>query len=177
MARNRAIDKAPTTPCSRSCTAPADGHVGHKGKVMSDAEFEAIKLAIIFLSGGLAGALLNVLVSRRRQQVEFVIKITDRYLDEFAEIAACKSILSSSSALQDTINLNRIRKLGDWFELIAIFHNSRYLSKHLLTKVGLLGEFRKFHELVTQRKNETQSPLNDAWLWWPTFDALIRGLK
>jgi len=144
---------------------------------MTSTEVEIIKITAAFLSGGLAGAVLNFLVSRHRQQVDFVIKITDRYLDEFAELAACKSILSSSSTLQDMTNLNRIRKLGDWFELIAIFHSSQYLSKNLLNKVGLLGEFRKFHELVTQRKNETYSPLNDAWLWWPTFDALIKGLK
>lgn len=144
---------------------------------MNSTEIEVLKIAVAFLSGGLAGAVLNYLVSRRRQQVEFVIKVCDKYLDDFDEIAVCKAILADSSQLRDLGQLNRVRRLGDWFELIAIYHASNYLSKQLLEKVGLFSELRKFHELVGQRKNDPESPLNDAWLWWVYLDKLVRGLK
>jgi hypothetical protein len=142
---------------------------------MVSTELEILKAVVTFVSGGLAGAVLTYFVSRHRQQVEFVIKITDRYLDEFSEIASCKDILLEPSKLKDASNLNRVRKLGDWFEMIAVFYDSEYLSKGLLEKVGLLVELRKFHELVTQRKNEAQSPVNDAWLWCPTIRSIRRA--
>lgn len=144
---------------------------------MGPVEIESVRIVVAFLSGGLAGALLNFFVSRRREQVEFVIKVCERYLDDFSEVAACKAILADPDQLSDREQLNRVRKTGDWFELIAIYYANGYLSKRLLSQVGLLGELRKFHELVGQRKNEVSSPLNDAWLWWTNLDREVRKLK
>lgn len=140
---------------------------------MNTTETEILKIVVAFLSGGLAGAVLNYLVSHHRQQVEFVIKVCEKFLDEFSEIGACKTILANSTNLNDSVQFNRMRRLGDWFELIAIYYDSNYLSKPLLEKIGLFNELRKFHELVSQRKNDQNSPLNDAWLWWPKLDYLI----
>jgi hypothetical protein len=130
--------------------------------------------AVLF--GGLAGAVLTYFVSKNRQQVEFVIRVSDKYLDNFEELGTVKADLAGPLAAAAPVFLNRIRKTGDWFELIAIYYECGYLSKSLLARTGLLAELRKFHELVTQRKNEIGSPLNDAWLWWPHLDKLIRKL-
>ena len=136
---------------------------------------EYLRLGIAFLSGGLAGAVFDYFVSRRREQVGLALKIMDKYLAEFGEIGECKTILADSTKLAPVANQNKVRRIGDWFELISILYQSDYLSKTFLDKVGLLAELRKFHELVTQRKNEPQSPLNDAWLAWPHLDAVIRS--
>ena len=144
---------------------------------MNPNQIEILKLVAAFCFGGLAGSLVTFFTSRHRQRVEFVIKVSEKYLDNFNDFGACKKHLAGPLATTDVDKLNQIRKLGDWLELISIYYDSGYLSKRLLDKTGLLDQLRKFHELVTQRKNEANSPLNDAWLWWPHFDKLIRKLR
>jgi len=124
-----------------------------------------LKVACCVLFWRFSGAVFTYYVSKHRQQIEFVIRVSNKYLDNFDEIGMVKAFLACPLAADDHAALNRIRKTGDWFELIAIYNESHYLSKSLLAKTGLLADLRKFHELVTQRKNEPRSPLNDAWLW------------
>lgn len=140
---------------------------------------ELLKVIAAFFFGGLAGAVFTFFVSRQRNRVDFVIKVSEKFLENYDEIGKAKGILESDGPLaaDKTSELNLVRKTGDWFELIAIYNDSGYLSKNLLDKTGLLEELRKFHKLVTRHKNGMGSPFNDAWLWWPHFHKLILSLK
>src|SRR3954469_21396244 len=98
---------------------------------MSDT-LEYLKLGVTFISGGLAGALVNFFTSRRRQRVEMGLKFAERYFADFDSIAEGKDLLGNAARLSEVGNQNKVRKLGDWFELIAILSNSKYISDKFL---------------------------------------------
>ena len=154
-------------------TRESDGNMIQAATTVAATVPDLWKVILSFISGGLAGAVLNYFTSTHRQRVELVLKITDRYLDRYDEIGQVKSILRDSSQLASTVSQDAVRRLGDWFELIAVLYQMGYLSKRFLKKLGLLVDLREVHELITARKNEPNSPIREAWSWWPHFDALV----
>jgi hypothetical protein len=143
---------------------------------MSNA-LELLKLGLAFISGGLAGAIFTYFANRQRQRVETGIKLAERYLAEYDEIGACKSLLSDAIKSKELPNQNRIRRMGDLYELVAILCDAKYASSKFVSECGLTQEMRRFHDLVTARKNEPQSPYNDAWLWWPHLEQFVKLQK
>ena len=129
---------------------------------------------VTFVSGGLAGAIVTQVVTAFRQRRELALKTFDKYLVEFGPLANCKRYLAEGSYQNNESHFNEIRRLGDWFEVTAILCRRRYIHLPFIRELGLVEQLRKYHELITDEKNKPGSLLNDAWLWWPTFDQLIR---
>jgi hypothetical protein len=125
---------------------------------------------ISVVSGGLAGAILTWFVTQRRRKVEIAIDLVEYCFSIYDEIANVKALLRGPS-LNDPQQQNQVRKVGDWFELVATLCDKRAVDKTLLEEVVVLNEMNMFHNLVRTYMSKG-SELNDAWRWWPNLNKL-----
>ncbi len=112
----------------------------------------AVSTAVSFISGGLAGAVVNSLVGQIWQRRALALKLVDRYFDTYSELAAIKTLLANPSLLSDAAQRNRVRAIGDWFEIAASLYNRGKVDRALLDDLGLDTEIIDFRTKAEQSR-------------------------
>jgi hypothetical protein len=137
---------------------------------------EYLPLIVSFISGGLAGAVVNLLVTKRRQRVDSALRVIDYYFAIYNEIGEAKRILQNPSLLSDANEEIRVRKIGDWFELVSSLCNKKVVDTEILAQVALFGEMDVFRSLVEGSFTQSRV-LHDAKKWWPElYDSNLKKL-
>ncbi len=109
-----------------------------------------IPLIVTFISGGLAGAILNALLTRRRMQVDATLKILDAFFDRYDDIAVCYRLLNENPFPDTPDNRNYVKKIGDWFETVANMADAELIDrKMLLDGFGFRSQIEHFRTFVT----------------------------
>jgi hypothetical protein len=108
-----------------------------------------IPAIVTFISGGLAGAILNALLTRRRQKVDATLKILDGYFDRFDDMAVCYRLLNENPFQDTPDNLNNVKKVGDWFETVANMADAKLIDgEMLLDGFGFRSQIERFRTSV-----------------------------
>ena len=131
--------------------------------------------AISLVTGGLAGALVNLYFTQRRQRVEIALELIDYFFSNYREIGEVKRILQNPTSLTN-IEENRVRMLGDWLNLVATLCQRKVVDKRLLNDVVVFSEMLIFRNLVQGSINQS-NVFNDAWKWWPDLYNFTQSLK
>jgi len=121
---------------------------------------------ISLISGGLAGAVVNYFITWQKQRIDSSLRIIDYYFSIYSEIGQTKRILQTPSTLTATEEQIRVRKVGDWFELVASLCKKKLVDTHVLAQVALFSEMSVFRTLVEGTFNQSDALL-DAHKWWP----------
>jgi hypothetical protein len=132
----------------------------------SVAATEYIPVLVSFISGGLAGAVVNAFVTRRWQKTQVALSIIERFFSSYDDIARAKSILRDPTSTKAVDNQNTVRKVGDWFELVSSLWKHSSLNRDLIKEVAIPKEIDLFRDLVTNSKSFTDVFL-EAKSWWP----------
>src|SRR5918911_3352163 len=122
---------------------------------------------VSIVSGGLAGAVVNYLVTRRRQRVEVGLKVIDFYFANYNDIAKTKYILQNPTLLADGNEKNQVLKIGNWFELVASLCTGKAVDTHLLAQTPLFLDMSVFRSLVKGTFNQSRELLDAETQWWP----------
>lgn len=112
--------------------------------------------------GGLTAAILTFLFDRGRQQQELAIKLAEDYLNRYQELADAKGILDRNRAWT-TDEENIVRRVGDWFEIMAFLCNEKLASPGIVKRIGLEGMIVDFYRDV--QKTTGRGVAN----WWPNL--------
>jgi len=109
-----------------------------------------IPLVVTLISGGLAGAIVTLFFTRRRQRIDCTLKVIDTYFDLYHEIGDCRQLLEAVPFPDTPANRNRVRKLGDWFSIVARMSREKIIvRKLLLDKFGFRSQIELFRTLVS----------------------------
>lgn len=109
-------------------------------------------ILVSFLSGGAAGAVINVFFTRRFQKRELTLKIIDGFFVRYTEIAAVKGLLAPG-ALSNPAQKNQVRAIGDWFDHVARLFNGCMLDKKLFKGCGIDKEIIEFRTRAQRSGN------------------------
>lgn len=148
---------------------------------------ETIKIVVSIIAilvslgaGGLAGAVYKQWRDdiRRREdnahrKQEITLDAFSYFLQSYTDIGAAKYILTKAELHQDSINQNKVRKVADWMNLIALLESEGSIDTNLLEKIAIKKEMKTFHTLVNNSMSLSQV-FNDAWTLWPKLDAFAR---
>jgi hypothetical protein len=138
---------------------------------------EYLPFVVSLISGGMAGAIVNLFVTRRRQRIDAALKLLDYFFSIYGELAEVKGILQSPPTLSNPKELNRVRKIGDWFNLVASLCEKKLVDTQLLGRVGLFSEMDIFSSLV-QGTHVSSDTLHKSKDWWPHLYGLdLKRLK
>lgn len=102
------------------------------------------------LFGGAAGAGLAAYFAGRRERRDVALKLVDYYLAHYAAYADVLRMLSEPTRLTDPAARNRLREMGDWFEIAAILLNRGRTDRALLQDIGLTAQIARFRDQVVE---------------------------
>jgi len=136
------------------------------------------------LTGSLAGAITgSVLTSRfnaNRAKVDIALDAIEFYMSIYSELAIVQSLLQGKQ-ITDPAEQNRVRKVGDWLELICTLSKNGAVEVGYLNQVGIHNQVRNFHNNLNGYNSRGNNEFSSAWQWWPTIPTmagntqLVRG--
>ncbi len=120
------------------------------------------------LLGGLGGALVatlaNIAYQRRRRRTEVTLNLIERFFEVYSDLAQVKSLLQNPPSLQNRDNLNRVLKMGDWYEMVAALCVSNIADRGLLKGLGLDKQMAWFYRsTLAIRQNLDLEPAVKSW--------------
>jgi|SRR3974390_1759231 len=124
------------------------------------------------VAGGVISAIMTSREERKRSQTEIALHFLEQFMSEYGELAKVKGMLLDSSALTDVDNLNRIRKFGDWYEIVAASCLADVVDRALLKKVGIPAEMRVFFESSVSAAKDVPS-IAEALKGWTNLEQYI----
>jgi hypothetical protein len=133
-----------------------------------------LPVVVSLISGGLAGALVNAFITDRRQRTQIALSVLERFFTSYEDIADAKRILQAPQLMALPDNQNVVRKVGDWFELVASLWKRGSLDRGLMREVAIPKEMDLFRDLVTGSKSTT-SAFAEAKNWWPDLYEIELG--
>ena len=115
-----------------------------------------VQIASIIL-GGVVGTGIGVWVTRRaltwQVRAEMTVKIMDDYFNNYDSRNRVKSLLEPNNfpkgrSAEDIRERNKIRKVGDWYELVAILYEDKFINRRIFNKLGLEKQMCEFANAV-----------------------------
>src|SRR5262245_41061052 len=150
-----------------------------------------IAILISLGAGGLAGAFYkqwrddirrredlthreqDLRLDAERRAQEITLDAFSYFLQSYTEIGEAKHILRDAELLKDTKNQNKVRKVADWMNLIAILESEGSIATDLLERIAIKKEMKTFYTLVNNSMS-LSTAFNDAWTLWPQLDTFAR---
>jgi len=103
------------------------------------------------LAGGVISAVMTIRFEKKRSQTDVSLEFLKQFLEQYDELGAVKGLLLDPGSLQNNpSNVNKVRKLGDWFEIVSAASLAGLTDDSLLDRVGIASEIKQFHGSAIQ---------------------------
>jgi hypothetical protein len=110
-------------------------------------------------------------MTKRRARFDLTTKVIDHFFSIYDQVAEVKGLFAQAEVVVTSDAINKIRKLGDWYNLVATYCRTNSVNPKLLAKAVVLSEMKIFKESVNGVKARITS-IGDAWKWWPELDKI-----
>jgi hypothetical protein len=125
------------------------------------------------VGGGVIGAWMTIRAERRRSQTEIALTFMEQFMTQYDELARVKGLLADATELRDPADINRVRKFGDWCEIVAATVLSHAADAQLLKKVGIPDEMKAFYDGVVEASEQVPE-LRTALPGWRNLTKYVK---
>jgi hypothetical protein len=134
----------------------------------------AIGVLASLIGGGLSGAIVNSIITKRRQKLDLSLKITDYFFSIYTETGFVLNLFIENDPLTNRNIKDRVLKIGDWYELVLTLCRKEAADYYLLGEIGILGQIDRFKRQVEAFRLKS-NVLDAAWAAWPNIQAFSIG--
>lgn len=71
------------------------------------------------IGGGAVSSVITIVSERRSKRTEVALDILEKFMSQYEALATVLGLLDAPQSLADPENMNRVRKMGDWYEIVA----------------------------------------------------------
>jgi hypothetical protein len=128
------------------------------------------------LGGGVIGAGLTIRAERKRSQTEIALKFMEQFISQYDELAAVKGLLADAASIETPAEINKVRKFGDWCEIVSAIVLSDAADRELLKKVGIPDEMKAFYTSVTAASTQVKA-LETALPGWTNLAQYVQQAR
>lgn len=125
------------------------------------------------LAGGVISAIMTIHFETKRSRTEISLRFLEQFMEQYDELAQVKGLMGDPTALSQPANLNKVRKFGDWCEIVSAACLAKVADNSLLDKVGIPAEIKEFHRSATVASTGV-SLLLSAIRAWPNLDTYVK---
>ncbi len=122
------------------------------------------------VAGGVISAVMTIRSERKRSKTEIALHFVEQFMSQYDDLALVKGILIRPSSLSDPDNMNKVRKFGDWCEIVAATCLLGEANGALLTRIGIPAEMRSFYKAAEGCKE-----LGDTEGGWKNLYKFVTG--
>jgi hypothetical protein len=124
------------------------------------------------VGGGVIGAWMTIRAERKRSQTEIALTFLEQFISQYDDLAAVKGLLADVASLRDVAEVNKVRKFGDWCEIVSATVLSKAADRTLLEKVGIPQEMKEFYRDVKNASTHVEE-LKSALPGWPNLERYV----
>ena len=119
--------------------------------------------------GAVIGAVLHWRFTKSQRKEQIALDTLNYFLGIYSDIAEAEYYLQNPQLLKDIAKQNKVRKVGDWMNLIAVLNSRNSLDKDILERCGVAKEMRTFHTFIKNSMAQS-NVFKSAWQFWPDLD-------
>jgi hypothetical protein len=130
-------------------------------------ESDAISAILGAVFGALATAVWDMTVAKEKDRTDLSLKFILETLEKQKEISEVVAILENPDVMKDSApnaghHRNRVRKIADWYDTIALCYLEHFANRDLLDKAGVTRLIREF-ALKVEHQIPTLSACEKRW--------------
>jgi hypothetical protein len=125
------------------------------------------------VGGGVIGAWLTIRAEAKRSRTEVALAFLAQFIDQYDELAEVSGLLENVAALQSAADINKVRKFGDWCEIVSATALSGAADGALLEKVGIPHQMVGFYKSVKKAGPQVEG-LRSALPGWPNLARYVK---
>ncbi len=120
------------------------------------------------VGGGVIGAWMTIRAEAKRSRTEVALAFLEQFIAQYDELAEVSGLLQNVAALQSAADINKVRKFGDWCEIVSATVLSGAADRGLLEKVGIPNQMVGFYKSVKKASPQVEG-LKSALPGWPNL--------
>jgi hypothetical protein len=125
------------------------------------------------LGGGAISSIITVISERRSKRMEVALEIVEQFMSQYGELAVVLGLLDSPQSLQDPLSMNKVRKFGDWCEIVSAVCLENAANRALLKRIGVPTAMKDFQRRA--QKAAPQAPkLDYAVKSWTNLQEYVQ---
>jgi len=128
------------------------------------------------VGGGVIGAWMTIRAERKRSQTEIALTFLEQFISQYEDLAAVKGLLADVASLQDVAEVNKVRKFGDWCEIVSATVLIKAADSTLLEKVGIPDQMKQFYRGVVDASKQVKE-LESALPGWPNLKQYVQKTR
>ncbi len=133
-------------------------------------------LIATMIFGGLAGATFTVWNNKQSEKMTLSIQLIENFLKEYNEVARVLWVLGEKRDIAK--NINSIRRIGDWLNLIAHLKLNNAIKWEVVDKLAMYKTMTLFVNKINTCRGSTDSTFDDAEVWWPDlYNVVKKGVE
>jgi hypothetical protein len=125
------------------------------------------------VGGGVIGAWMTIRAERKRSQTEIALTFLEQFIAQYDDLAAVKRLLANVASLQSPVDRNKVRKFGDWCEIVSAVVLIKAADSVLLEKAGIPNQMKEFYRSVVNASKEVKE-LQSALLGWTNLEEYVQ---
>jgi len=125
------------------------------------------------VGGGAIGAWMTIRAERKRSQTEIALTFLEKFIAQYDELAVVMGLLGNVASLQSAADVNKVRKFGDWCEIVSAAVLIEAADNALLEKVGIPEQMKAFYRGVLNA-SKTVKELESALPGWSNLAEYVR---
>lgn len=123
----------------------------------------AIGAVIGLILGSLLTYLFNVRRDRKKSRVDVAFNVASQFDSIYPLLDEAYCILNKPSLREENfIDINKVLRMGNWFEIVITLYNQNYADKPLLEKAGLIELAKKYATRISQTR-QFERYLESGW--------------
>ena len=128
------------------------------------------------IGGGVISSIITVISERRSKRTEVALQVIDQFMSQYVDLAEVLGLLDVPQSLADPTNANRVRKFGDWCEVVSALCLENAANGALLKRIGIPAAMQDF--LSRAQKAGTQAAdVGSAVKSWTNLQEYMRKEK
>ena len=128
------------------------------------------------VGGGVISSIITIISERRSKRTEVALQIIEQFMSQYVDLGEVLGLLDVPESLEDPNNANRVRKFGDWCEVVSALCLENAANGALLKRIGIPATMQDFLSRA-QKAGKQAADVGSAVKSWTNLKEFMRKEK
>ena len=138
--------------------------------------FSFFNIIVSILSGGIAGGVIQWIFTRSHRRDQVALDIFKDFLHIYFDIGEALDILKDGQKINEETNKNKVRKVADWMNLVALLCLENSVKKKILEQCGVQITMKRFHKFIDQSETKFGA-FHNPWTSWRHLNSFCNQIR
>lgn len=128
------------------------------------------------VGGGVISSIITAIAERRSKRTEVALQVIEQFMSQYVDLGEVLGLLDVPKSLDEPTNANRVRKFGDWCEVVSALCLENAANCALLRRIGIPATMQDFLSRAKQAGTQA-ADVGSAVKSWTNLEEYMRKEK